>query len=448
MCSSDLNREVYINNRIYEVHISDLSCVHGRSLGYTLVFIDLTESKKQLSRMRELKESADEANIAKSNFLANVSHEIRTPINVILGMSEVVLRDFKDDALTDYISNIRSSAKTLLNLINDILDFSKMEAGKFEIAEEDYDVSAVLDELTNVFEFRCEKKGIEFQKKADDNTPRFLHGDPARIKQILNNILSNAVKYTEKGTVRLKCYFEYQNDDQGRLIFSVEDTGIGIKKEDLGRLYEGFVRLDEKRNKSIEGTGLGLNICKSLVELMNGEIKAYSEYGKGSVFTVLIPQKVARDKYETIGDKERGGEGEKETPAIFKAPDARILVVDDSSTNLMVVKELLKPTQVQVETVLSGQECLDRVAEYRYDLILLDHRMPFMDGVETLKRMQQMDHKCKATPVVMLTANALTNAREYYLGEGFTDYIAKPVTMDVILNILRKYLGSDLIKEG
>ena len=442
------NNEVEIEGRFYNVHINELyarSGIESNFIGDSMIFFDITDARNQMSKLNELKVAADSANQAKSSFLANVSHEIRTPINVVQGMSEVILRDYDDPRLMEYASNIQNASDQLLDLINGILDFSKIESGKVTLANSQYRVDEFFRDIIMVFEHKSEENAVEFRTDIAGDIPLLLYGDPVRIRQVATNILSNAFKYTREGSVTLRAKFERMSGEKGNLIFSVEDTGIGIKKEDMDRIFEMFVRLDERLNRSVEGTGLGMNITKSLVDLMGGEIKVYSEYGKGSAFTVIIPQFVRSMSGETIGELSRRGVIRKRDAADFEAPDAKVLIIDDARTNLIVAKALLRDTHVQITTGISGEECLEYVTQEHFDVIFLDHRMPGMDGVETFKKMKLMDHKCKDTPVIMLTANAMSDAREYYLEHGFTDFISKPITEKSITDMLLKYLSKELI---
>lgn len=444
------NDETEINGRFYKVHINELyarSGIESNFIGYSIIFFDITDSKKQITKMNELRIAADAANQAKSAFLANVSHEIRTPINVVQGMSEVIMRDYDEPKLLEYASNIQNAADQLLDLINGILDFSKIESGKVTLTNSEYRIDEFFRDIIMVFEQKGKEKNLSFTTDIATDIPLMLFGDVLRIRQVAVNILSNAFKYTREGGVTLRARFEKLADDRGNLIFSVEDTGIGIKKEDIDKIFELFVRLDERLNRGVEGTGLGMNITKKLVDLMGGEIKIYSEYGKGSVFTVIIPQFIKGNRDETIGElasqsvvKRREGVG-------FEAPDAKVLIIDDSKTNLIVAGALLRDTKAQITTGLSGDECLDHVIREHYDVIFLDHRMPGMDGVETLHKMNMMEHKCKSTPVIMLTANAMNDAKDFYMREGFTDFIPKPITEQSICQMLRKYLPPELVHE-
>lgn len=444
------DEDVKIDNRYYKVHVNELynrNGINSNFIGYSIVLFDVTQTKEQLVKMTELKGQADSANQAKSAFLANVSHEIRTPINVVVGMSDVILRDYEDPQLLSYANNIQTAANNLLDLINDILDFSKIESGRVTLNKDNFGADELFKDIIMVFSHKGEEKGLTFSTRIEPDIPRVLFGDSVRLKQIIANILTNAFKYTNEGGVTLRAAFEKFGDDKGNLILSVEDTGIGIRKEELDKIFEMFVRLDERLNRSVEGTGLGLNITKNLVDIMDGEIKVYSEYGKGSVFTVILPMAVVSRGDDTIGDIKLTDEITKRERIGYSAPDAKVLIIDDSKTNLIVAKALLRDTKVKITTGSSGDECLKLVASERYDVIFLDHRMPGMDGVETLKQMNKTEHKCDGVPIIMLTANAVNNAKEFYLREGFTDFISKPISEESITNILYKYLPKNLIKE-
>jgi signal transduction histidine kinase/response regulator RpfG family c-di-GMP phosphodiesterase/GGDEF domain-containing protein len=395
----------------------------------------------ELAKMEERRAKA--ANDAKSNFLANMSHEIRTPINAVLGMNEVILRECQDEKILEYAQNIEGAGRTLLSLINDILDFSKIEAGSMEIHEAEYDFSTVLNDIFNMVHIKAEQKVIDLVFDVDENIPNSMMGDEMRLRQIMVNVLNNAIKYTSKGSVTLRVKGERSFNDRIILHIDVIDTGIGIKPEDRVSLFDKFKRLDIDKNKTVEGSGLGLAITSSLLELMGGTIDVESEYGKGSTFKMSLPQKIVKDV--PIGDfktrlqsslKERKTYKEK-----FTAPDARILVVDDTPMNHVVIRELLKHTLLQIESARSGQECLEKQHSKKYDLILLDYRMPGMDGIETLQTMKKDDtSENLETPVIVLTANAISGARENFIREGFDDYLSKPIESDKLEEALIKYL--------
>ncbi len=401
----------------------------------------------ELARMEERRAKA--ANEAKSSFLANMSHEIRTPINAVLGMNEVILRECKDEAIIGYAKNIESAGRTLLSLINDILDFSKIEAGSMEISEAEYEMSSLLNDVYNMVNIRAEKKNLKLEFIVDEDLPDKLFGDEVRIRQIIVNILNNAVKYTNEGTVSLYVDGTILLDDALNLKIVVKDTGIGIKEEDLMNLFGKFKRLELDKNNTVEGTGLGLAITKSLIELMNGSIDVASEYGKGSTFTVYLPQRII--SYDVIGDfKTRISNADKEHvyKQKFTAENAYILIVDDTPMNHVVIKELLKHTKINMDSAKSGAECLDMIQERKYDIIFLDYRMPGMDGVETLRHIKEdIEGLNFATPVIVLTANAVNGAREQFMSEGFDDYLTKPVDSAKLEETIMHFLPDDKFVE-
>ncbi|MBR1859419.1 MAG: response regulator [Selenomonadaceae bacterium] len=399
-------------------------------------------------KLRKMAKEAESANKAKSQFLSNMSHEIRTPINAILGMNEMILREGKDETILEYAESIRTASNSLLGLVNDILDFSKIEAGKMEIIPVEYAMSSLLNDLVNMIQKRADDKDLQFIVSADENLPTVLFGDEIRIKQIITNILTNAVKYTEKGSVTLSASFTKKSDDTAALKFSIKDTGIGIKQEDIAKLFSAFERIEEKRNRAIEGTGLGMNITQRLLNMMDSKLEVDSVYGKGSTFSFTIEQKVMN--WEPIGDFEenyrRSLKQHQEYHEKFTAPKARILVVDDTVMNLTVVKGLLKQTQIQIYTAESGYECLHLVTKEKYDIIFLDHRMPGIDGIETLQQMKKLPNNLnKDTPVISLTANAVSGARAQYMEAGFQDYLTKPINSSALETMIIKYLPKDKV---
>ena len=408
------------------------------------VRVQIQESEE----LREAKAAAEYASQAKSVFLSNMSHEIRTPINAVLGMNEMILRESEERNILEYSENIRTAGTTLLGLINDILDFSKIEAGKMDIIPVTYDLSSVINDLVNMIQARADKKGLLLKLDFDGNIPKMLHGDEVRIKQVVTNILTNAVKYTEKGSVTFRIGYEADGSDGVFLDFAVIDTGIGIKPEDMAKLFSEFERIEEKRNRSIEGTGLGMNITKRLLEMMGTSLKVESVYGKGSTFSFRLRQGVI--KWDALGDYEAAHRASllsmKKYKERFTAPDARVLVVDDTPMNLTVFKGLLKKTLIRIDTADSGMQALSLAGEKKYDVIFVDHMMPNMDGIETLQRLRADTAGLNfTTPAICLTANAISGAREEYLAAGFDDYLSKPIDAVKLEDMLTRYLPPEKI---
>lgn len=399
-----------------------------------------------LRKEKRSQQEAEAANMAKSSFLANMSHEIRTPINAILGMNEMILREEKDPAIRGYAGNIQASGNSLLSIVSDVLDISKIESGKLEIIPVDYEVNSLISDCCNMAAGRAKAKELELLVECADNVPMKLCGDETHIRQIIMNLLTNAVKYTEKGTVKLIVSGRF-TDGGFVLKVDVSDTGIGIAEENLPQLFTQFQRFDLQRNRNIEGTWLGLSIVKRLCDLMSGTITARSVLGSGSTFTVELPQKVV-DSTPCGGVNLNYSAGaEHEYHHSFEAPEARILAVDDLPVNLLVIANLLKETRIKIDTAGSGRECLDKCSQQKYDLILMDHMMPEMDGVQTFEKL----HGDKSspnfeTPVIMLTANALAGMREQYMDVGFADYVSKPVRGAKLEEAIRRNLPESLIK--
>lgn len=399
-----------------------------------------------LRKEKRSQQEAEAANMAKSSFLANMSHEIRTPINAILGMNEMILREEKDPAIRGYAGNIQASGNSLLSIVSDVLDISKIESGKLEIIPVDYEVNSLISDCCNMAAGRAKAKELELLVECADNVPMKLCGDETHIRQIIMNLLTNAVKYTEKGTVKLIVSGRF-TDGGFVLKVDVSDTGIGIAEENLPQLFTQFQRFDLQRNRNIEGTGLGLSIVKRLCDLMSGTITARSVLGSGSTFTVELPQKVV-DSTPCGGVNLNYSAGaEHEYHHSFEAPEAKILAVDDLPVNLLVIANLLKETRIKIDTAGSGRECMDKCSQQKYDLILMDRMMPEMDGVLTFEKL----HGDKSspnfeTPVIMLTANALAGMREQYMDVGFADYVSKPVRGAKLEEAIRRNLPESLIK--
>lgn len=415
---------------------------------YTRLIKENSRSSQDMLKVVELKrQEAQNAAKAKTMFLSNMSHEIRTPINAILGMDEIILRESNESNVIEFASKIQSAGNTLLSLVNDILDFSKIESGKMEIVEEEYDFELLLNDIYNLLCLRTEEKGLFLNFEIAEDVPRRLNGDVLRLKQVLLNVLSNGVKYTEKGSVTLKIDWRQKYPGLIKLLISVEDTGIGIKKEDQQRLFNAFERVGDSGSKHIEGTGLGMSITKSLLDIMKGTIAVKSEFGQGSTFYIQINQKVM--DYTPVGklaNKTRHGVMAKRYKESFVAPDAKILIVDDNEMNLMVVKGLLKKTRIQIDLAVSGRQCLEMVKKLKYDIIFMDHMMPEMDGIETFHQLQSMEENLsREAAVVALTANAIAGAKDFYLGKGFLNYLSKPINSGKMETMIRNILPEELV---
>lgn len=411
-------------------------------------FAKLNETMAQLEEARD---KAQKANLSKSRFLANMSHEIRTPVNAIVGLNELIIRESEDENVRSYANDVQLASNSLLSIINDILDISRIESGKMEIVEAQYDVGVMVDETCKLMIQRAKAKKLEFSVICENTVPKYLIGDEVRIRQVFINLMTNAIKYTKEGSVivRVKWQEDAENEEMIKLLLSVEDTGVGIAKENHDSLFSSYERFDEEKNKGIEGTGLGLSISKQLVELMHGEIGVYSELDKGSLFYVELPQRKVNE--EVIGtyldDINSLKDDIREYRALFKAPDARLLVVDDVKANLIVMKGLLKETEVRVDVAESGKECIKLCQKNNYDIIFLDHMMPDMDGIDTLKVLKSEDFGLSSgTVIIALTANAIAGAREEYLELGFDGYLSKPINAVELERAVMDNLPKNIIK--
>ena len=418
--------------------------------------LDQIDYAEELEKARE---TADQANKAKSDFLAEMSHEIRTPINAVLGMNEMIRResDLGGEGnseeertesfrrISEYAGNIEEAGGNLLSIINDILDFSKIEAGRMELVDNDYELNTLLSDVSNMISFRVREKGLEYILDVDEKIPNDLYGDKVRVRQIITNLLTNAYKYTRQGSVRMEVRAEEETFRPGGMItlkITVRDTGVGIRQEDMQKLFVKFQRVDLEKNSTVEGTGMGLAITSSLLAMMGGSIHVESVYGEGSAFTVLIPQRVVgMEPLGSVRSGDRGGRRGRVYRESFHAPDARILVVDDTRMNIAVTVGLLQKTGLQIDTARNGPDALELAKENAYDLILLDQRMPGMDGIETLRRLREMkDSPSAAAPVICMTADAIIGAKEKYTGAGFTDYLPKPVTGETLEKTIARHL--------
>ena len=413
--------------------------------------------RDQTKKERELKEAAltesqinAAASQAKSAFLANMSHEIRTPINAVLGMNEMILRESKDKEILSYAANIKTAGSSLLSIVNDILDFSKIEAGKMELLPDNYELSSLIIDLVNMTHERAQSKGLNYELKFSSDLPKTLYGDSVRIKQCILNLITNAIKYTKEGSITFTIDFKKIDDDKIDLTVHVIDTGIGIKKEDMDKLFTPFERIEEEKNRTIEGSGLGISIIRRLLDMMGSRLHVESTYGKGSDFSFQIEQKVI--DWTPAGDLNEAYSESVEQMSHYKeklhAPKAHLLFVDDTAMNLNVIRGLLKNTGIKIDTVLSGKAALEAVKKNEYDILFIDHRMPEMDGIETLHAMKEMkDNKCTGKPCIALTANAISGVRKMYLNEGFDDYLSKPVNPSKLEEMIINYLPKEYIED-
>ena len=426
----------------------------------TFFYYEAPAYRRMLSVEKELEESrlkaeqstriTNAANRAKSDFLANTSHEIRTPMNAILGMNEMILKESRDPEIRQASMDIRKAGNHLLSIINNILDISKIESGKMELYNTDYHMWQLLKDVEEgVFE-AVNDKGLRFVLDVDKNLPEHLYGDEDHIRQVIINLVDNAVKYTAKGTITLSVNGRMKPHDRVKLTVAVKDTGIGIRKDDITKLFRSFERVNLNETQSIQGAGLGLTLVRYLLELMGGSIRAQSEYGKGSTFTFELTQQLAMDGFSgTIAEyEEQKAAPESRQDKIdtrpFTCPDAKILIVDDTPVNLVVAKGMLSETKAQVTTAESGEECLELLKDNLYHIVFLDHKMPGLDGIETLAQAKEIDGPSRLSAYIALTANSGTGLRDEYIAFGFNDYLPKPIKSEALRKILAQYLPENL----
>lgn len=429
------------------LYIAGVSSIGGRAAAIALLMILFTAIIDSYIKLRDsetAKQLAVAQGKAESMFLSNMSHEIRTPINAVLGMNEMILRETTEPQIREYSENIENSGNMLLSIVNDILDFSKIRSGKMRIIEDKYSLWNMVEDVVRMIEPKAKAKNLEFRTDINTNVPNSLCGDEVRIKQVIINLMTNAVKYTEKGFVSLKLDYRNQPDGKITLLISIVDSGMGIKKEEQDTLFDAFSRADEKHNKNIEGTGLGLALVHNIVTAMEGTVGVNSVYGEGSTFTVAISQTVTDEG--TVGEAmtKKTESTRKTSGGTFTAPDAKVLVVDDNKVNLAVFKGLLKRTLVNVTMAESGKACLELLKDNTYDVIFMDHLMPEMDGVECLKHIKA-EKLAEGTPVVILTANAIGGARESYIKEGFDEYLAKPIKPEALEDLMVQFISEEKI---
>lgn len=426
-------------NQILSVTSSMVCDEYGEMQNTIVTLVDITYEEELLERLRV-------SDRAKTDFLTNMSHEIRTPINGIMGMNSLLLRQIDTlprEKIAEYAGNMQRASRTLLAIVNDILDISKIESGKMELLCEGYELASLINDCYTIVASNCKKKNLDLYMEIDENLPSILYGDDVRIRQIVNNFLSNAVKYTKRGHVILKISYSRIDEENINLRIDVKDSGIGIQKKDMENLFQNFTRLEEHKNRNIQGTGLGLSLTKRLVDMMHGEVLVESQYGEGSTFTAIIPQKVICE--DGIGDMKQIFENyELSVGAMMPVPQfagTHILVVDDMEMNRIVAKEMLLQTGAIVDVAGSGEEGLTLMKEQHYDLIFMDQMMPDMDGIATFEEMKRMNHQNKTTPVIAMTANAVKGAKEIYLQHGFADYISKPIFEEKMWKILERFLA-------
>ncbi len=406
-----------------------------------LFFASLYKTLGEVSRINEEKQREAFENKAKEQFFTSISREIRTPINGVLGMNEMILRESKDATITEYARNIDHSGKVLLALINDLLDFTKADCEKLKLNVEKYSSATMLVDMVKMFGARATDKNLEFNYLIDPKLPSVLMGDQVRINQIMSNLLSNAIKYTPSGSITMSVNTESIKDSLAIIKFSVTDTGQGIKSDNLDKLFEAYPQINDSENKSIEGSGLGLSITKQLVDLMGGTISVKSEYGKGSTFTVILPQEIVDSSpignFKKLCGDPASDESQKGPKKLLKAPGKHVLIVDDNKVNLAVIKGLLKHSEMDLSIATGGQQSIDMCHDNKYDVILMDHMMPEINGIDALKAIKaDSEGKNQNTPIIALTANAYQGIREMYIRVGFADYIAKPIDSEILDTIL------------
>jgi len=427
-------------DRYYEGEVHAVTDYEQLVRGYTISITDVTSTFEHIQELEEMRQRAEEANQAKTDFLANMSHEIRTPMNTIVGMSDILMEEQDGNKIKDYARDIKTAAWNLLAIINDILDLSKVEAGKMELMEETYEIKSLTSDLEKMFEVVVKKKGLAFQIKLEENVPEKLNGDMGRIRQVLINLINNAIKFTNEGSVQVAISAEKTENNEVFLQFDVKDTGIGIKPEDLEVIFESFRQADMKRNRKNEGTGLGLTISKQLIHLMGGEISLQSKYGEGTTFTVRIKQRIVEQEKPS----EEKTEKTKKSEVSFTAPGYRILIVDDNAMNRKVAKAMLKYYKVEMDEAESGKQAIECVCNQSYDMILMDHMMPQMDGMEATKIIRNECGEIGAKAIIVaVTANAIQGAQEMYIQNGFDDFLSKPFDRTRLDELLKRWIPKE-----
>lgn len=443
MLGKDVREEFCLDDRVYQGHVKQILDKYGEKKGYVILILDVTETRNYIEEITRVREQAEQANIAKSAFLANMSHEIRTPMNAIIGLSDIIMEESKGRRVYGYTCDIKASANNLLALINDILDLSKVEAGKMELASMEYHVKALVKEVLNMMDIVASQHGLMVESEFDTTIPCSYLGDESRIKQILVNLLNNALKFTKKGYVKISVSgIPGETEGTERLIFRVEDTGCGIREEDLEKIFENFKQLDSKRSRSAEGTGLGLSITRHLAELMQGTVKVESVYGEGSVFTVEILQKIADAR--PLSEVPEPEARQEEALEPFTVKDYKVMVVDDNLINRKVARSFLQTYGIEITEAESGMEAIELVHRTKFDIIFMDHMMPVMDGIEAVQKIRNECGENGRLPIVIaLTANAMEGVRENFLANGFQDFITKPLDRRAMHMVLLKWIPED-----
>ena len=432
-----------ISGQHYECHSKQIVDENGRKQGCVVLILDMTDIKAYINEIKRVRQQAEKANIAKSEFLANMSHEIRTPMNAIIGLNDIIMEECSDPQIYTHAKDVQSAARNLLAIINDILDLSKVEAGKMELVNTDYHLKTLVDEVAGMMDMAASKRGLILKYECDDTLPCRYNGDEGRIKQILINILNNAIKFTNEGYVRAYVTGEPgEQEDEELITFRVEDTGCGIRESDLEKIFEDFRQVNAKRNRSVEGTGLGLAIVKHLVELMHGTIRVESVYGQGTTVFITIPQKIVDRR--SIAEMPEIPQAEMECTEQFTAPSVKILIVDDNVINRKVARGLLKRYAFDLSEAESGPEAIELVRQNRYDIIFMDHMMPMMDGIEAAEIIRRdCGENGTAPAIIALTANAMEGMREQFLSRGFQDFIAKPLDRKELGNLLAHWVPEE-----
>lgn len=440
MLNGDIPKSFSLNGQHYESHSKHIIGENGKIQGSVILILDMTDTKAYINEIKRVRQQAEKANAAKSEFLANMSHEIRTPMNAIIGLNDVIMEECENTEIYAYAKDVQSAAKNLLTIINNILDLSKVEAGKMELVNRNYYLKHMADDVVGMMDMAASQHGLILKYECDETIPCRYNGDDGRIRQIMLNILSNAVKFTKKGYVRV--YITGKpggNDDEELLTFCVEDTGCGIREEDLDKIFEDFRQLDSRRNRSVEGAGLGLAIVKQLVDLMDGTVNVSSVYEKGTTVTITIPQKIADRR--PVSETPEMSQTDQKITDMFTAPGMKVLIVDDNMINRKVARNFLKSYEFDLTEAESGPEAIELTRAYWFDLIFMDHMMPGMDGIEAAEIiLSDCSEKGTAPVMVALTANAMEGMREQFLEHGFQDFIAKPLDRKELNQLLLRWV--------